>query len=177
LWRLSLAGSAQGKDRLKMKRVRVITTAVPAALGLVIPAAAYMVTNHHPSHQVHPDTATKCVSTPTYYPHGFECLQVIGTSNFVNTMYALYWSEAGTAYVGYKDVAGEPADSKWRASPFVASSAAKDWWRHKWGPGCSFPTGTEVYAYANYNDTNRVKSKTTVHIKGSDFTGRKACAP
>jgi hypothetical protein len=158
-----------------MKKVRVITTAVPAALGLVIPAAAYGATTYHPSHQVHPDTATKCRSTPKFAPHGYSCLNVIGTSNFVNTMYDRYWSMAGNGFVGYKDVAGEPANSKWRDTPF-SRSPDSSWW-HKWAPNCSFPTGTEVYAYANYEDNNSIKYYTTVHIKGSSFTGRKACAP
>lgn len=161
-----------------MKRVRVISTAVPAALGLVIPAAAYpAITHHHPiprSHPVRPDTASRCGSDPDYLGHGISCLEVIGTSNFVNTMYARYWSSPGTAYVGYKDVAGHPAKSKWRASPF--SQSPDFFWWHKWGPGCSFPTGTELYAYANYHYNAQIKDATNITVHGSDFTGRHACA-
>jgi hypothetical protein len=181
---LFLAGriSTEKGQAQKMKRVRVITTAVPAALGMVIPAAAYTATAHtatahHPitrAHGVHPDTASKCFSDPPYLGHGISCLDVIGTSNFINTMYDRYWSSAGNGYVGYKDApSGHPAVSKWRDSPF--SRSPYGFWWHKWSPDCSFPTGVRVYAYSTHHNDNGVKDATSIRIFGSSYNGKKSC--
>jgi hypothetical protein len=157
-----------------MKRVRVIAAAVPAALGIAFPAAAQATAATHPPaggpHRVHPawGGTVGCLNIELDY----SCFSVRGgVSNTVNNMKMYNWPYAGIAYVGYKDVAGHPAKSKWRDNPF--SAIVGDRWQRKYGPDCSFPTGTWVYGWTSYH---RPASQLMVEIYGSGFTGKHQCA-
>jgi hypothetical protein len=154
-----------------MKRVRVIAAAVPAALGMAFPAAANATAVTHPpaggSQQVHPDDASFCISPGRIG----DCFSVRGgESNTINNMRMYNWSKAGHAYVGYRDVPGSPAKSKWRNNAMFFASRG---WRYSWGPGCSFPTGTHVYGWTSYRKPDKSIS---FDIHGSTFTGKHKCA-
>lgn len=161
-----------------MKRVRVIAVAVPAALGMTIPAVAHAAaTTHGPrvrSQRLRPDVqiGTKCISggllnlSSSFH----NCFVVGGNGNVVDHMNESHWSNPGYGLVGYKDVAGYPAKSKWRDTKLKGGGGE---YYISWGPGCSFPTNTHVYGYTTYHKPTTALSWT---IKGSNFTGKKKCA-
>jgi hypothetical protein len=154
-----------------MKRVRIVVAGMPAALGMAIPLAAQAPPTAHPpvrsSHRFHLDDVGNCIS-----PGGIgDCFSIRGGEpNTINSMLMYYWSKAGYAFVGYRDVPGYPAKSKWRDDEMSPGSRG---WGYKWGPGCSFPTGTMVYGWTNYKEPHRGIS---FSIHGSTFTGKHKCA-
>ena len=159
-----------------MKRVRMIATAAPALLGLTIPGVAHAAgvghsrIGRHP-YRVRPDTVANCLQDGLDFSSSVHnCFGIIGKGNDVDHMSASLWSNPGYALVGYKDVPGYPAKSKWRDTKMVGSDAN---YSAHWGPGCSFPTGTHVYGYTNYDPPTKALS---FRIVGSNFTGTHKCA-
>jgi hypothetical protein len=154
-----------------VKKVWVLATAAPAALGLLWPAAAYAGTTPPQSHGVHPDSATRCLSFRILNPNSDDCLGVRGTANFVNGVRLSSWPGPGTGYIGYADVPGHAGVSKWRAGKLTGVTG---YYGHPyWYPNCSFPTGAHVYGWTNYWQSKNVLY---ARIAGSTFTGKKACA-
>lgn len=156
-----------------MKRARVIAAAVPAAFGLAIPVAAGAATTTHQAPRGHSDwlrTAYHCLGG--YSPlrdYSVSCFGLIGNQNWVSRVEDYRWASPGVAYVGYQDVPGYPAKSKWRDTRMTSHSHLG--WYRNWYPNCSFPTGTLVYGWISYDRTH---INTSIH--GSDFTGRHKCA-
>lgn len=145
-----------------MKRVRAVAAVMPAALGLVVPVAAQAASAGH-GERLRPRTAFECEN------YGSGCFSVTGPQNWLSHMKDYHWYTRGTAFVGYRDVPGYPAKSKWRATAFT--SRVFSGWYHNWYPNCSFPTGTLVYGYTNYDH-----SVAQLSIHGSTFTGHHKCA-
>jgi hypothetical protein len=154
-----------------MKRVRVIAAALPAAVGLAFPTLAQAAASTHhpelgPTHRVRSDTAGNCLKRNEY-----RCFSVFGASNYVNEVQLDAWSPRTDANVGYRDVPGYPAKSKWRDS--LMNSADFLGWGRKYYPNCSFPTGAHVYGWTSYQPRNAALS---FSIHGSTFTGAHKCA-
>lgn len=146
-----------------MKRVHLMAAAVPAAIGLAIPAAAQAAatTHHH---------------TARNYDHClyglFSCVFVGGNQNWIGQVEDSHWPLEGVGYIGYKDVPGYPARSKWRAAEMSLYTGGRPYTYQKtWYPNCSFPTSTRVYGYTSYDHT-----KQSARIYGSNFTGTHKCA-
>jgi len=146
---------------VKKVRTMLIATAAatPAAMGMVFPAAANA-------------SATVCKSYRVLSPNSDLCIGVRGTGNWVNGVKLSHWSTGGTGYVGYTDVPGYPAKSKWRAGTltgYPGSFSHAYWW-----PNCSFPTGAHVYGWTNHWPFKSVAPYVRIH--GSTYTGTKKCA-
>jgi hypothetical protein len=160
-----------------VKKVRVIAAAAPAALGLLVPAAAYARTTTPLNlgttfHRVRPDTAKECLSARLLSPNSDDCLGVRGTANWVSAVDLTQWSDAGTGYIGYADVPGHAGVSKWRAGTLTGYPG--EYSHGYWYPNCSFPTGAHVYGWTNYWP---YRNDLVARIAGSTFTGKHACAP
>jgi hypothetical protein len=159
-----------------MKRVSLVAiAAVPGligggfalagpAAGAIIPARADRVHPPRPP-RVHPDSNAVCV---TSLPRD-NCTFVHGTSVNVKSVGVYDWTKAGTGYIGYNSLA-HTIDSKWRAHAFAHSADLK--YHYSWtGIHCSFPAGTHIYGWANYDKI----TKPYIAIEGNHFTDLHDC--
>jgi hypothetical protein len=152
-----------------MKRVSLVAmAAVPGLAGGLFavagPAAAEPIPR---SHRVTPDTAASCT---VYNLLPYNCVEVYGQSVHVSALRLYHWSKPGTGYVEYRSPGGA-ADSKWRAHTFAHNSGSL--YYYYWGGiHCSFPAGTHIFGWANYQG---VKRSDYVDIEGSLFNKTHTC--
>jgi hypothetical protein len=171
-----------------MKRVSLLATALPAAVGLAVPAAAAAASTARPadgSHQgksvstrplttirpVRPDSASQCVDN-----NASDCFSVVGNGNHVATATDYYWNhivhKKATLYVGYKHVPGFPNRSKWKAWTGTWFGPVGG---HEWTPNCSFATGTSVSGWSNGHSAPG-NGRVDLSIHGQNYTGLHKCA-
>jgi hypothetical protein len=164
-----------------MKRVTFLAAALPAALGLSLPAGAQAATTAGSASQTHrgksvsvqaihgvrPDTAGTCAGVGN---SGGPCLNIIGRGGDVTSASDTFFYHAtnkkDTLYLAYA-TPHRGAKSKWKSW----TGTWVNFGGHLWKPACSFSTGTHVSGYAK-DEGGRPK----LNITASNFTNLHDCA-
>lgn len=135
-----------------MKRVRVFAAALPAAVGLAVPAVATVATTppvdgkkvslQHPTYAqagVTLDTASNCGAVA--FPADHSCLVVSGNGQYVSEVQLASWGNQNggsrTGYVGYYDSVTKHYYSKWRTRTKYEPAGTR--YNFTWGTQCHLP--------------------------------------